>query len=809
VISSLVPLTTRFRRRLAAAMAVAVTAFLPLATQAAPTAQAADGSARAAAANGYWMVASDGGIFSFGDAKFHGSTGNIKLNQPIVGIAATPSGNGYWMVATDGGIFAFGDAKFFGSTGAIKLNKPIVGMAATPSGKGYWLVASDGGIFAFGDAKFFGSTGNIKLNKPIVGMASSPTGNGYWFVASDGGIFAFGDAKFFGSTGNIRLAKPITAMAATPSGTGYWFTANDGGIFAFGDAKFFGAGPERPAKGERNVTAMVPTPDGAGYWLGSATGELLAFGSAGDLGGLSGALARPIVGMTAVPPNAVGVPGPNPTGPTGPGNTGTTGPTTVTTLPPYTGPMRFSSTALHSWGTPPDTVKSRVNQNGETVYPYAEKVADIVEIGNRVYIGGSFKELHQNNDNKNPTMSGLPMDYVAELDTDGNAVPGSAFNAKVSFDGPVRALERSPDGRRLYVGGQFERVNGEIHRRLVALDPATGEIDRSFDPPEPSSYVSSIVQHGSLVYVGGAFGQLGSTVRPGVAALNLDGTVNPNFVPPARYPGRLEGQTATHNENPTTDVTGLIESLLVTRDGKYLLVGGTFIHFGYDHAADPNHTHAGLIALDPTTGALCGPTASCTWQPQQSSTTSSKRRPVFGMANYNGNPRDIGINADVVIFAAAGGSGGRVIAWAPGGSREAPLWRGGVDGDAMAVAATHDRVYLVGHFDHAVPDPNDPCLEYGPLPNGGNGVLCKDGNPSRHLVAFDARGEIANGKNTGKAILDPSFTAQANTSEGPYTVLLGANRMYVGGNFTEVASTPVGNGGQSIKQPGFAAYPPL
>ncbi|MCZ7527377.1 MAG: S8 family serine peptidase [Acidimicrobiia bacterium] len=85
------------------------------------------------------------------------------------------------------GIFAFGDAGFFGSTGAIRLNQPIVGMAATPSGSGYWLVASDGGIFAFGDAGFFGSTGAIRLNQPIVGMAATPSGSGYWLVASDGG----------------------------------------------------------------------------------------------------------------------------------------------------------------------------------------------------------------------------------------------------------------------------------------------------------------------------------------------------------------------------------------------------------------------------------------------------------------------------------------------------------------------------------------------------------------------------------------------------------------------------------------------
>ena len=79
-------------------------------------------------------------------------------------------------MASDGGIFAFGDAGFYGSTGGMHLNRPIVGMAATPSGNGYWLVASDGGIFAFGDAAFHGSTGGMHLNQPIVGMAADATG---------------------------------------------------------------------------------------------------------------------------------------------------------------------------------------------------------------------------------------------------------------------------------------------------------------------------------------------------------------------------------------------------------------------------------------------------------------------------------------------------------------------------------------------------------------------------------------------------------------------------------------------------------
>ena len=166
---------------------------------------------------GYWLVANDGGVFAFGDAKFFGSTGAIRLNRPVNGMAATPSSQGYWLVASDGGIFAFGDAEFKGSTGAIRLNSPIVGMAATPSGDGYWLVAADGGVFAFGDAVFRGSTGDIKLNSPMVGITSTPSGDGYWLVAADGGVFSFGDAEFFGSTGAIRLNQPIRGIAAQSS----------------------------------------------------------------------------------------------------------------------------------------------------------------------------------------------------------------------------------------------------------------------------------------------------------------------------------------------------------------------------------------------------------------------------------------------------------------------------------------------------------------------------------------------------------------------------------------------------------------
>jgi len=247
---------------------------------------------------GYWLAASDGGIFNYGNAGFFGSAGGIHLNQPIVGTAATQGGGGYWLAASDGGIFNYGDAGFFGSAGGIHLNQPIVGMAATPDGGGYWLVARDGGIFNYGDAGFFGSAGGIHLNQPIVGMAATPDGKGYWLVASDGGIFNYGDAGFFGSAGGIHLNKPVVGMGASADGAGYWLVASDGGIFNYGDAGFFGS-----AGGihlNKPIVGIGASADGAGYWLVASDGGIFNYGDAAFEGSAGGTpLNKPIVSMAS------------------------------------------------------------------------------------------------------------------------------------------------------------------------------------------------------------------------------------------------------------------------------------------------------------------------------------------------------------------------------------------------------------------------------------------------------------------------------------------------------------------------------
>lgn len=170
-------------------------------------------------------------------------------------MAGTPSGTGYWLVGEDGGVFTFGNAQFHGNR-APESDPPMVDVQGNPhpedvsldcllfGDQGYWLVADNGKVFKFGCAQHFGGTGGQTLAAPIVGMASTPSGKGYWLVGQDGGVFTFGDAKFKGSVPGCcptSTSKKV-GLIPTPSGDGYWILGDDGGVFSFGDAKFHGNG---------------------------------------------------------------------------------------------------------------------------------------------------------------------------------------------------------------------------------------------------------------------------------------------------------------------------------------------------------------------------------------------------------------------------------------------------------------------------------------------------------------------------------------------------------------------------------------
>src|SRR5436190_2128653 len=222
----------RARFRTTTLAAVLLAGLIPFAgsvtgpVQASGGSAAAVGTAAAAPPSGCWMVATDGGIFSFGAAKFYGSTGDIKLNQPITGMAATPSGAGYWLTASDGGIFSFGDAGFHGAAPSRPARGPrtVTGMVPSPSGGGYWQASTSGELLAFGDAPDFGA-GVSNLNHPIVGLAVLPSGR----AATGPGTPAGGPAPAGPPATPPTTAPPLQGPATTFSSTAgpSWGTAAD------------------------------------------------------------------------------------------------------------------------------------------------------------------------------------------------------------------------------------------------------------------------------------------------------------------------------------------------------------------------------------------------------------------------------------------------------------------------------------------------------------------------------------------------------------------------------------------------------
>jgi hypothetical protein len=258
--------------------------------------------------HGYWLVGSDGGIFSFGASQFYGSMGGRPLQRPVVGIVPTADRGGYWLDASDGGVFSFGDTHFYGSIPGLglhpagsglsnSLEAPIAGMVPSHDQGGYFMVAADGGVFAFGDATFAGSCPGIGgCAGAAVAVMPDSTGEGYWLVTATGNVYAFGDAPNLGAPGH--QSSPVTSAVATPDGKGYWILDGDGRVFAYGDAAA-GSPSAATFNGFDPANVIFATSDGGGYWVAGALGNVVPFGDAPNDGDMSGShLNGPIIGAS-------------------------------------------------------------------------------------------------------------------------------------------------------------------------------------------------------------------------------------------------------------------------------------------------------------------------------------------------------------------------------------------------------------------------------------------------------------------------------------------------------------------------------
>jgi hypothetical protein len=261
-------------------------------------------------ARGYWLVADDGGVFTYGTQAFYGSLaakphcagfpGRGALVNACSGAAARAQGDGYLITARNGVVHGFGNAVQHRRRGA-EFDYLGAQVAMTPRGDGYWAVSAYGVVAMFGKAYFFGQPatfmGNDGVGNPhhVIGMVSTPRAKGYWIASSDGAVFAFGDAKFHGSAQPLHLGDTFVAFGVAPNGSGYWLVDESGHVYPFGSAASYGQ--PLTSKPTASMVGMAVTPSGKGYWIADANGGVYAYGDAKFFGSATTFAHAPIVAI--------------------------------------------------------------------------------------------------------------------------------------------------------------------------------------------------------------------------------------------------------------------------------------------------------------------------------------------------------------------------------------------------------------------------------------------------------------------------------------------------------------------------------
>jgi len=429
---------------------------------------------------------------------------------------------------------------------------------------------------------------------------------------------------------------------------------------------------------------------------------------------------------------------------------------------------------------------------------YAEEVRALARVGNRLFVGGFIHGLVDPSTGGKGTKIYDDIQYLVELDaTTGKVVSDLNFTRNAHPNATVEAIIPSSDGKILYIGGRFTQAGGRPASQVAALDLQTGlQIDGFQAPAMKDGSVHALALAGDRLYIGGAF-KIGDSLAK-VAALDVHtGRQIQNWTAPP-----MSGEFLDRQGTPTAGEAGAVNALAVI--DRYLVVAGEWVHVGADAPTTDYDPHSGIAALNLSDGSLAS------WRPHND-------RPAFALTLFPDGS---------AVCGALGGQGGALTCLHPG--VDEPIFHQGepepgesphgvldhhivhVDGDALGVAVTDNRIYIGGHFDVGEPDPDALCIHSVPsqcFP--GSPHASSDATPHRHLIAFKLDGTT-----------DPDFTAQADTPEGVTTILAGPNALYVGGNLKKTldqnpgvaagcwpcekkAAVPTAN------HPGFALFPAL
>ena len=274
-----------------------------------------------------------------------------------------------------------------------------------------------------------------------------------------------------------------------------------------------------------------------------------------------------------------------------------------------------------------------------------------VTVGSTVYATGKFTKARP------PGVAAGGAGEVAAANifafniTTGNRV--TTFSHSLNAQGLV--VSASPDGSRVYVGGDFTTVDGQTRNRIAAFDTSTGALNTAFHP-SMSSQVAGIAATNTTVYAGGNFFSVGGTARTRLAAMTASN-------------GALTSWAPTADDNSIT-------TMVLSPDGSRVIIGG--------HFTTLNHVAAyGMGAISTATG---------TTQPWAANT-------VIRDAGTNGAITHLKADATQIYGAGyAFGSGSSFEGtFALNPTTGAIIWLNDCHGDTYDVFPTGQALYSVGH----------------------------------------------------------------------------------------------------------------
>jgi hypothetical protein len=222
--------------------------------------------------------------------------------------------------------------------------------------------------------------------------------------------------------------------------------------------------------------------------------------------------------------------------------------------------------------------------------------------GSRLFVGGSFSQI-----------SGANRSRIAALSLT-TGVPVAGFTS--STNNNVYSLR--VHGSRLYLGGTFTSVLGQPRGRVAAVSAATGALDPGFAPDVDDEVNAVVVSpDGARVYVGGDFGRVNGVNRPYIATLTSSGTLTSQ-----EFQGSIYGEVIDLDISPAGDriyaalgdlqnqvrawstaSDRIVWSHVVAGDTQAVRFWGGNVYFGF-HDGDRNDPSVRMLAADAATGVI-------------------------------------------------------------------------------------------------------------------------------------------------------------------------------------------------------------